>query len=192
MAVDGAVRVSDAERARVADRLLRAHGEGRLTLAEYDERVRAAHGAVVRDDLAPLTADLPGVPDGAAAAVVGTSRREPAGRRRRRPCGAGPFPVPPGGLRGAVAVWAVVSGVNVAIWLAVVLGSASMVYPWWIWVAGPWGVALLLAALCRSAQSRPPERTAPSRASRQRRCRSLPAATSAPSGSPRRGGSSRR
>ena len=36
-----------------------AHAEGRLTLAEYDERVRAAHGAVVGSDLLPLTADLP-------------------------------------------------------------------------------------------------------------------------------------
>ena len=60
MAEQGAVRVSDAEREQVATRLVAAHGEGRLTLAEYDERVRAAHAAVVRDDLAVLLADLPG------------------------------------------------------------------------------------------------------------------------------------
>ncbi|NMO93426.1 DUF1707 domain-containing protein [Actinomycetospora sp. TBRC 11914] len=153
MSVDGAVRCSDAERAQVADRLATAHAEGRLTLAEYDERVRAAHGAVVRDDLAPLTGDLPGRP--AAPAVVGRSRTEPA--RRSRSCAfggpfPGPFPVSAGGVRGAVAAWAVVSAVNLLIWLAVVLGSGAAVYPWWIWVAGPWGVALLVGALGRSAQ----------------------------------------
>jgi hypothetical protein len=152
---DGAVRVSDAERAEVADRLARAHGEGRLTLAEYDERVRAAHGALVRDDLAPLLGDLPGVTTTAAASAEPVAA-EPVRPRRREVCGA--FPVPPGlpfapgGLRGAVAAWAVASAVNVVIWLAVVLGSATLVYPWWIWVAGPWGVALLVGALGRSAQ----------------------------------------
>jgi Domain of unknown function (DUF1707) len=166
MSVDGAMRVSDAERGLVADRLARAHGEGRLTLAEYDERVRAAHGAVVRDDLAPLLEDLPGsgaptttaaAPDGRVAAAPVTG---PAGRRRGA-CGPfGAFPVPPGlpfapgGLRGAVAAWAVASAVNVVIWLAVVLGSGSLVYPWWIWVAGPWGLVLAAKALGRSAASR--------------------------------------
>src|ERR1700761_7586627 len=130
MAEQGAMRVSDADRAQVADRLARAHGEGRLTLVEYDERVRAAHGAVVRDDLAPLLTDLP---DGAAPAV----EVEPvaAGARARRapgiPVPPG-FPVPPGGLRGAFAAWAAVSVLNVLIWLAVVLGTGTLVYPWWI------------------------------------------------------------
>lgn len=160
MSVDGAMRVSDAERARVADRLARAYGEGRLTLAEYDERVRAAHGAVVRDDLAPLTSDLPG-PSSSERAVVPEQRpaASSGASGQRHPCAprfVGPFPVPPGvppvppgGLRGAVAAWAVVSVLNVLIWLAVMLGTASAVYPWWIWVAGPWGLALLLGALGR-------------------------------------------
>jgi len=34
-------------------------GEGRLTLDEGEERLAAAYRAVYRDDLAPLTADLP-------------------------------------------------------------------------------------------------------------------------------------
>ena len=88
MAEQGAMRVSDADRAQVADRLARAHGEGRLTLAEYDERVRAAHGAVVRDDLAPLLTDLP-------AEVRAGSRRPPGGRPTPGPPGRG-WPVPPG------------------------------------------------------------------------------------------------
>ncbi|MCD2192528.1 DUF1707 domain-containing protein [Actinomycetospora endophytica] len=148
MAEQGAMRVSDADRAQAADRLTQAHGEGRLTLAEYDERVRAAHGAVVRDDLAPLLTDLP-------SAAPEPARAAP--RPRAVPHG---FPAPPvplgpgsGGLRGAVAAWAFISAVNVLIWLAVTLGSGAAVYPWWIWVAGPWGLALLLGAAGRAGRT---------------------------------------
>jgi uncharacterized protein DUF1707 len=150
VSTDGAVRVSDAERAEVADRLARAHGEGRLTLAEYDERVRAAHGAVVRDDLAPLLTDLPR--EGTPRRVVPAGSRRPGVRAFPVPPGVPVppgLPVPPGGLRGAAAVWAAVSAINVLIWLAVVLGTGTLVYPWWIWVAGPWGLVLAARALAR-------------------------------------------
>jgi hypothetical protein len=65
------------------------------------------------------------------------------------------LPVPPRGLRGAVAAWAAVSAINVLIWLAVVLGAGTPVYPWWIWVAGPWGLALAFGALAHSARRTP-------------------------------------
>ena len=55
----GALRVSDAERESVAARLRDAAAEGRLTLAEADERQALAYAARTRDDLHPLTADLP-------------------------------------------------------------------------------------------------------------------------------------
>jgi Domain of unknown function (DUF1707) len=53
------VRASDAEREEVAARLGRAVGEGRLTLAEFSDRVGQAHAATTRAELVPLTADLP-------------------------------------------------------------------------------------------------------------------------------------
>ena len=87
------MRVSDADRAQVADRLARAHGEGRLTLAEYDERVRAAHGAVVRDDLAPLLTDLPGEGQPGRAGRAGAVGHGHQGRGRPVPRG---LPVPLG------------------------------------------------------------------------------------------------
>src|ERR1700710_610900 len=129
MSTDGAVRVSDAERAQVADRLARAPARGGWPSRKYDERVRAAHGAVVRDDLAPLLVDLPGpvpaehVP--AVEPVVAGGRSHHQRPALRVPPGLPGLPLPPGGLRGAVATWAVVSGLNVAIWLAVVLGTGS-------------------------------------------------------------------
>jgi hypothetical protein len=128
----GQVRVGDAERGRVAEQLATAHAEGRLTLAEYDERVRAAHGAVVASDLAPLTADLP---------ATGRAPR-PAAIDRPRHASA---------LRRAVGVWAAVSLLNVVIWVAVSIGTGGVVAPWWIWVAGPWGAALALGALAQRA-----------------------------------------
>lgn len=55
------MRVSDAERARVVERLTEAVGEGRLTLADFDDRVGAVLAAVTDTDLERHTADLPAV-----------------------------------------------------------------------------------------------------------------------------------
>ncbi len=57
---DAHIRASDDERARVVDQLNGACGDGRLTLAEFDERLEKAMKAVTRGDLAAITNDLPG------------------------------------------------------------------------------------------------------------------------------------
>ncbi|BBG05256.1 MULTISPECIES: DUF1707 SHOCT-like domain-containing protein [Pseudonocardia] len=54
-----AVLASDTEREHVTDRLRRAAAEGRLTLAEADERQATAYAARTRDELVPLVSDLP-------------------------------------------------------------------------------------------------------------------------------------
>lgn len=54
-----ALRVSDHDRNAVLRRLQRAVGEGRLTLAEFEERTEGALSARTHGDLADLTADLP-------------------------------------------------------------------------------------------------------------------------------------
>ena len=54
------VRASDAERDLVVERLQRAVGNGRLTVAEFDERAAAAYAATTRGELAEITKDLPG------------------------------------------------------------------------------------------------------------------------------------
>lgn len=53
------IRTSDGEREQVAHILRTAMTEGRLTLDEGEQRLAAVYAAVYRDDLAPLTADLP-------------------------------------------------------------------------------------------------------------------------------------
>lgn len=55
------LRISDADRHRVAEVLRQAAGEGRLEMRELDERLEAAYAAKTYADLVPITADLPGV-----------------------------------------------------------------------------------------------------------------------------------
>ena len=53
------IRVSDAERAEVADLLARHYSDGRLDKQEFDERVARAMSAKTHGDLAGLFDDLP-------------------------------------------------------------------------------------------------------------------------------------
>ncbi|MEV0056091.1 DUF1707 domain-containing protein [Saccharopolyspora shandongensis] len=73
---DRSLRASDAERAETAQRLTEAVGAGRLTLAEFTDRVDAAYQAVARGELAELEADLPAAPSNLPA--------EPADETKRR------------------------------------------------------------------------------------------------------------
>jgi len=71
------LRISDAERAEVADRLSKHYGDGRLDQAEFNERLDQAMGAKTQSDLTGLLADLPGAEPPA--------RRRAARPRRRIP-----------------------------------------------------------------------------------------------------------
>jgi hypothetical protein len=73
------LRVSDADRERIAERLRDAAGEGRLTIEELDERLDRAYKARTASDLAELTTDLP-----ATAATGGTGVARPGGAKQRR------------------------------------------------------------------------------------------------------------
>jgi hypothetical protein len=63
---DQHIRVSDAERAEVADRLSAHYSDGRLDRAEFDERVARAMSAKTRADLNGLFDDLPDMGVGSA------------------------------------------------------------------------------------------------------------------------------
>ncbi len=76
---DQNLRVSDAERQAVTDRLAEHFADGRLDQAEFDERVGRAMNAKTRADLAGLFDDLPET--GAPAATDGPRPRY----RRRHP-----------------------------------------------------------------------------------------------------------
>ncbi|GAB2846198.1 DUF1707 domain-containing protein [Streptomyces deserti] len=72
-------RASDADRERVAEVLRDALAEGRLDMAEFEERLDATFKARTYGELAPITRDLPG---GTAPAVPAVSlSKEPAEHR---------------------------------------------------------------------------------------------------------------
>jgi hypothetical protein len=75
------LRTSDSEREQVAEILRAAMTEGRLTLEEGEERLAAVYAAKFRDELAPLTADLPG---GGRPALADTPQARAATRRSVR------------------------------------------------------------------------------------------------------------
>ena len=85
---DATMRVSDAERAEVADQLAQHYGDGRLDQAELDERLGRAMSAKTHADLAGLTDDLPDLQGRPVPARAGrtppAAPRSGAGRPRSR------------------------------------------------------------------------------------------------------------
>lgn len=73
-------RAADADRERVAQRLRLAVDDGRLSLTEYDDRLRAAYAATTYADLHRVTSDLPELPD----AQLPTDREARATTRLRQ------------------------------------------------------------------------------------------------------------
>lgn len=59
MALEPTVRLSDAEREQVVDRLSTALSEGRLDVSDFQQRIDAAYAAKTHGEVAVLTADLP-------------------------------------------------------------------------------------------------------------------------------------
>jgi hypothetical protein len=53
------LRAADADRERTADRLRKSHTEGRLDLAEFQERVERCYKAITVAELEELVTDLP-------------------------------------------------------------------------------------------------------------------------------------
>jgi hypothetical protein len=78
---DQHMRVSDADRQAVTDRLAVHYGDGRLDQAEFDERAGRAMSAKTRADLAGLLDDLPEPGDGPTGAPGVPARK---GREVRR------------------------------------------------------------------------------------------------------------
>jgi hypothetical protein len=127
-------RASDADRQAVVERLRHAHDEGRLDLAEFDDRIRRAYAARTYAELDRLTGDLPADPGDA-----------------RLPAVAEPARLAPRRLSPAVSTWLLASLVNFVIWAIVSIATVHLVYPWWIWVAGPWGAVLIARWLSERA-----------------------------------------
>lgn len=129
------MRAADADRHTVADQLKGALDEGRLSLAEYDERVRDAYAARTYADLLLLVADLP--KPGLSAAEVKARRAAEVRRDARRL---------PMALMVLWTIWGSVAAVNVAVWIIVAMTVAGDVYPWPVWLLVP-GAALVVTTV---------------------------------------------
>ncbi len=122
-----AVLASDAEREHVTARLRTAAAEGRLTLAESDERQAAAYAARTRDELVPLLAGLP---------------RPPRPRRPRR------GPLTPRAQRNL----RIHAGATVAVLLLLVLGAVLGPAPLFVPIGPAFWLGLILFVHSRRAE----------------------------------------
>jgi hypothetical protein len=160
------MRASDADRQEVVERLRGALDDGRLKLDEYLERMGLAYEAVTYGDLAPLCRDLPEASPVAkrenapptlapAAPPAPVARAEPA-----RPPGVfANLPVP---LKVLWTIWLTAVSINVVVWVLVSATTGHLIYPWPLWVAGPWGAALfgVSAGVTQSRRHHRPARRA--------------------------------
>jgi hypothetical protein len=132
------MRASDDDRQQVVDRLRAALEEGRLRLEEFTERVGLAYQAVTYGDLAQLHADLP------AASPATVPQRAPALApppvAAARSSAFADLPAP---LKVLWTIWLAAVAINVVVWVLVMGTSGHFIYPWPVWVAGPYGAALL-------------------------------------------------
>ncbi|SDY57598.1 protein of unknown function [Geodermatophilus africanus] len=132
------LRAADADRVAVAAQLGEQMSAGRLTVAEYDERLARAYAARTYGELETLTADLPRPAPQPAPAPFGAVHGVPA-------CGWSGGPSRAAAWRN----WAVTAVIVLAVWVATVIGSGELQYPWPVWVIGPWGAVLLAQTIGR-------------------------------------------
>jgi hypothetical protein len=112
---DPGLRVGDAERGQVIDQLADHHAAGRLTLAEFEERMTSAWAARTGAELEVLVRDLP-------------APARPAPRAPARP-----RPRLDGQTRTYLAVIAL-------LWLIWLVSGAG--YPWPVWPMLGWGIGV--------------------------------------------------
>lgn len=148
-----AMRASDRDREQLVGRLRTAMGDGRLTTDEYIDRVGLAFQATTYADLAALHADLP-----AADAAPAPDTARPSTAAAGPICRVGTFGRLPVPLRVLWAIWLTAVSINVVIWGLVSVTTGGLLYPWPLWVAGPYGAALFAISAVvtlSSRQSRP-------------------------------------
>ena len=132
------LRAADADRTAVADVLGRHMAAGRLTVAEYEERLTRAYAAKTYGELAELTTDLPddaAAPAPASGSTVAAQATSPARWGAHGWHGAG---------SGDWRSWASTAAIVIAIWATTSLANWEFLYFWPIWVIGPWGAILLV------------------------------------------------
>jgi hypothetical protein len=129
------MRAADADRQAVADKLKKALDEGRLDLAEYDERLQQAYAAKTYGDLEGLLDDIP------------DTLPTPARTATPVPHTAAPTPVRSERAGQLVKAWLGGFGgifvVGTIIWLVTSIASGHLQYFWPVWLLIPMAVGAL-------------------------------------------------
>jgi hypothetical protein len=135
------MRASDDDRQQVVDRLRAAVEDGRLTMEEFTERMGLAYQAVTYGDLAKLVADLPPARP-LEPRLAPAPAASPAAAAKRSV-----FADLPAALKVLWTIWLAAVSINVVVWVLVMGTSGHLIYPWPLWVAGPYGAALLAVSV---------------------------------------------
>lgn len=144
MALNPEMRASDADRDRVAAALREHCAQGRITVDELNDRLDGVYGARTLGDLQKVTDDLP-EEDMYELPVPASRRSTPLPRTH--------LVVGHTAIRAGWATYTTVNVICIVIWLFTAVGSGAW-YPWWLWVAGPWGVLMLAGQLFGSGEDR--------------------------------------
>jgi len=136
------MRASDHDRQEVVDRLRGALEDGRLTMDEFEDRVGLAYQAVTYGDLAPLCADLPAVGSKTGREAAPPALAPPACLRWQ-----GVLADLPTTLKVLWTIWLIAMSINMVVWALVSVTTAHLIYPWPLWVAGPYGAALFAVSV---------------------------------------------
>ena len=154
------LRAADVDREFVAERLRGALNEGRLTLTEYDDRLKETYAARTYGELKALLTDLPeATPPGRSQMVPGTSHDA---------VHTDEAPAHGHGRKWVAAQWS--SWITVACILVVIWALSGAHSFWPAWPLGIWG-AVLLASTIRGLASGAPSQDARRRAEREARRR---------------------
>ncbi|GAA0395795.1 DUF1707 domain-containing protein [Microbispora corallina] len=137
MAAAPEMRASDGDRDRVAAALREHMAQGRLTVDEFGERLEQVYQSRTYGELAKVTSDLPEIDLHTLPATVAPVRSD--GRR--------PADKAQNSLKASWAAWASASAINWVIWIIVSVTSGHLVYPWPLWVMGPWGAIMLVGTI---------------------------------------------
>jgi len=137
MALNPDLRASDGDRDKFADLLRENYAVGRLTQDELNERLEGVYAAKTLGGLQQLTADLP-EHDLYDLPIPASQKASPA------PVSKG-VSIYRAGLRATWATWASVNLICLVIWVLTAFDGVD--YPWFLWVAGPWGAVILAGQL---------------------------------------------
>ncbi|WP_460862543.1 DUF1707 domain-containing protein [Nocardiopsis coralliicola] len=146
----GGVRVGDADRDRAAKLLQNHFAQGRLDGDEFGQRLESVYTARTAGDLQALTADLPerDLADLAPPRPVPARAPSAGARPQGRSVLKDPALVIPWSL------WAGVNALCFVIWLILFLTGDGTGYPWFLWVAVPWGFVMVFITVALVAVQR--------------------------------------